>query len=602
MALNFNNIKAGKAKGRVREMEAAGKRIEKNASAHHVADEDLRHKLDVMADAHEQQTTGEFDPVQQAAVEGILKNKFFVLEGPAGTGKTHVMVGLLPQILEQLPLWDLQAHFTLDGTSDTDLPKPQSQFKSVPSFMCLAWQAKVAANLRNRLSDALEVNGIEYNGKVHASTIHNYLKFAPEEYTHDETGKETVRFMPRYDGMRQSRCSFLLIDEIGTVSEDLIQQLLAASPPNTRIVAMGDISQLPPVAGRPVFPYMMSNWPSASLSKIYRQDNTSTIIPNSQRILAGEMPVDAPDFIFNSSVELPEDEEAAEKFVAKYMIRAAHHGNYDPDTDMLMVHGNDNILGRHRFNEMLKTMGNGPFSPIVERRSRNNIRVRIGRGSAIYTVGDRLVTIGGAGRIPAMPTGTAGIITSIEPNPDYRADGAANLDFAALLDDTDEGNTIDDVMRSFDDEDNSTPPEFGEDLVTHQRQASHILTIACPDLGITATAKSVNEYRALNFNWCGTVHRNQGLEHPRAFIVVHTQFQRYITREWLYTAVTRARGQVVLFHRKAAMLHCLNRRFYSGATPHEKAERFIANQRLRGNVDVDLPENVLIGEDYEYVQ
>lgn len=579
--------------GKTRDLAAAGRKVEKLLTSTHAVDDSLKEKIAAAANGHETQAAAKMDADQRAAVDLIVRNKYAVIEGPAGTGKTFIMIEAIKQIAEQVPLWNMYNHFSIGGTVDPGFPPGVDSPKSVPSIMVLAWQAKVAANARNRLMTDLKTHGEEFDMQLHASTIHNYLKYAPESFMHDETGRETTRFEPRYDAHRQSSCAFILLDEIGTVSEDLLEKLFAASPANTRIICFGDLSQLPPVAGRPVFPYMLTEWPAASLTRIYRQSADSEIIPNSQRILAGKMPIHAPDFIFDESVKLPGDAEQAEKFVGRYLIKAMYDGRYDPDVDMLMVHGNDSLMGRHRFNELLRTMGNGRFSPVPERRERQEVPIIVGKRRVAFTIGDRVVTVGGSsGRILEMPTGTAGIITSIEPNPkfeSYEVDDSS-LDWLDFDEDTADRW---DASDGFD--------ESEEVKVETQRQASHIMHITCPDLGTTVKCSTISNYNALDLNWSGTVHRNQGLQHPRAFIAVHPSFSRYTTREWLYTGVTRAISQVVLFHTDAAMWQLLNRRFYSGTTAFEKAERYIKNQRLRGNEDVELRENCKIDQDFEHV-
>jgi hypothetical protein len=44
-----------------------------------------------------------------------------------------------------------------------------------------------------------------------------------------------------------------------------------------------------------------------------------------------------------------------------------------------------------------------------------------------------------------------------------------------------------------------------------------------------------------------------------------------LTREWLYTSVTRASQGVVLFHDKPALLRCVSRQMLKGRDAEEKA-------------------------------
>ena len=578
MALKFGLQQKKLQAGRTRELESiAGKLEKKNEEA---AKKDLLLAAKVSQagqETLETQATATLDESQLRAKQKMLRNKYFVLEGPAGSGKTHIAIDVFPELALQVPGWDAHAHFTLDG--DVETTNDTEPGKLCAGIVCLAWQAKVATNLRNRLPEHLR--------GAHAATIHNFLKFAPEFM--DEGGSR--QFVPRYDAFRKHSCPILLIDEIGTVSEHLLRQLRAASPDGTRIIVMGDINQLPPVAGRPVFPYMMEKWPTETLSVIHRQRGDSSIIPNSQRILQGKRPITGPDFILNEDTLLPNDQKNGAKALGKYLMRAMLRGDYDPDVDMVMTHGNHDNLGKDHINKMIKAFANGRFSPDPERRARENRPVRVGNTVMEFAKGDRVVSIGGSdGRIEAMPTGTSGVVTAIRDNPKYEKPDDADMDMDELFgEESTAGLDIDTDSLDINMDEETAP--------RGPRQASKILDITCPDLGIELSISTAAEFKAITHNWAGTVHRNQGLQHPRVFIVVHACAQQFLNREWLYTAVTRAQKQVTILWTDFALESALQRQHYQGSTPMDKAMTFIANERKNGKPDVSLPSNVLLSPD-----
>ncbi len=88
-------------------------------------------------------------------------------------------------------------------------------------------------------------------------------------------------------------CKALIIDEMSMVDTLLLEALLKALRPGTCLILIGDVDQLPPVgAGNCLFDLIASErFPVVRLHHIFRQAQESLIIVNAHRINHGEKPL-----------------------------------------------------------------------------------------------------------------------------------------------------------------------------------------------------------------------------------------------------------------------------------------------------------------------
>jgi hypothetical protein len=63
-----------------------------------------------------------------------------------------------------------------------------------------------------------------------------------------------------------------------------------------------------------------------------------------------------------------------------------------------------------------------------------------------------------------------------------------------------------------------------------------------------------------------------------------------LSREWLYTAITRAQERVILLCNHRGLTHAVNNQKIKGKTIAEKAKQFIALQDMKDTKLPDLPE------------
>lgn len=94
---------------------------------------------------------------------------------------------------------------------------------------------------------------------------------------------------PFHNSERPLREAVVIVDESSMLSPSLFQQLIDALPRNGVIRFFGDNNQLPPVEeGRPPFINVLKDFPSVTLTYNYRSGDD--IIANALRILAGRLP------------------------------------------------------------------------------------------------------------------------------------------------------------------------------------------------------------------------------------------------------------------------------------------------------------------------
>lgn len=568
------------ATGKTRDVISAGKQVEKWRAAERV-DDTIEERLS--ADHMTARGAIRLHELQQRGINLTNTQQFCLINGQAGTGKTEVVSRAFKELVARAGFCDLKEHLSIGRNSGT----------VVPAIACLAFQNKVVRNFYGRLDEDFWPN---------CMTIHKFLGYAPE-YEDVEEGGQKFIFEPRYTASNQHKFKVLIIDELGTVPEPLWDNLLAATPADVQIIGMGDINQLAPIGGRPVLPFAAVNWPTVTLTHIYRQSEGG-IIDNAARLLKGEPLIPSHDFrmgpgsiadaIKNKDLDLhrdcvlSSDEDTAGKEVSLYLMAAMHRGEYDPDVDMVMTYRNDGSLGRIPLNDNIRFFANGRFSPDPEKAKRKPMNIQIGKDMMSYSVGDRVVSISGMGTIDGMPSGTAGIVTAIQPNEEFDSGGMTDdqaAELAAMFDgDLSAGSSL-----NFFDED------YDEDVedVTLQRQSSHILRVYCPDIDKHVRIKTRGEFSALALNWAGTVHRNQGLQHRRVFMIVHSAHMQWYTREWGYTGITRAEETCTLLYRPVAVEAMRAKRFYTGETAHDKAVNYLAAQK-KGVEDMWMPEPKLL--------
>ncbi|MBN1565753.1 MAG: ATP-dependent RecD-like DNA helicase [Anaerolineae bacterium] len=264
---------------------------------------------------------------QQEAVQSALTHKISVLTGGPGTGKTTTLRAVIE---------------VLDRTGH--------------QFMLASPTGRAA----KRLSEA--------TGHP-ARTIHRMLGFQPSErgFHHNEENPLDT--------------DMVVIDEASMIDLILFYNLLKAIRPDTHLLLVGDIDQLPSVGAGNVLNDVIRSGigPVTRLAVIFRQAETSHIISNAHRINRGESP-DTSNESDDFFVFVEEDpEKAADLLVDVVKNRVPQKFGFDPVNDIQvlapMYRGS---IGVSKLNEVLQEQLNGNASGRTAERRLSGTLFRVG--------------------------------------------------------------------------------------------------------------------------------------------------------------------------------------------------------------------------------
>ena len=483
---------------------------------------------------------------QQAVIDAALAGHNVVVVGAAGTGKTATLNALVQTLLAETDIADMT-----DGKHKHLLP-------GVPGIICTSYTRRSVANAKRVLSQ------IAYN----CVTMHKLLEYQPMFYSvFDAEGNQrnTMRFVPARDSNNtlDDAIALIIIDEAATVPIDLYQQVLAALPNVSKVqfIYLGDLNQLPPVFGASALGVegakILHTMPECviELTHVYRQALESPILRFAHRILQGDaIPAESLTGEWSSARGLYVrpwkkriNPELALLTAAKFFKDAYAAGNYDPLRDMILMPQN---IGFGTI-ELSKHIG----MSLARTHNRKVYEVIAGFQRYYYSVGDTV-----------MYDREDAEIVSIETNALYRGQSPkpASLTLDYWGHDTVHHEAQTDSADFDEDDFLSARLADQKDRFT---EASHVIGLRFADSAPEDPIMYINtsgEVNKLALAYALTVHKAQGSEWRRVFIVLHHCHARSLSRELLYTAVTRAREELYII--------CEPESFTNG----------VVNQRIRG--------------------
>lgn len=473
-----------------------------------------------------------YNAQQLEAIALAGEGKGFCLVGAAGTGKTTTIMQVVASALETLGASAIAVcAFTRRAVRNT-----RKACRKIPD-------ERTAARAVER-----------------CSTIHALLKFAPVDYeyiTKDGGVRTTSRFEPQYRETNPlTELRLVIIDEASMVGLDLWKQLLEACP-NAVFVFIGDLNQLKPVFGLPVFGYKMQELPVVELTQVYRQALESPIVRfQYDYTLRGRTPSDrqleevgaaGAGLSFQFLTKHREPGEQCRVF-ATYLKKEYEAGRYQPVKHAVLI-PNRKLRGTSG-NELFSTEGTNRWVAqwIGEERGAVVHHVRAGVRELFLAVGDYVVfgaedyfieSVSNNRKYTGRPC--------MEPSVDltrlgwYKGRGNAQHlseeeDFGALL-----------ALAGSEGESNACShmvmlvPANGADSLEAALAASD--TNSQP-LALT----SIGDFNESKFNlgYCISVHQAQGSEWEKVYFVLTHHARNLRTRELLYTGMTRAAKELVV--------------------------------------------------------
>ncbi len=393
----------------------------------------------------EERSGMEPDKMQILAVKEAIKNGLLILTGGPGTGKTTTINAIIH-------------YFELEGM-DIFLGAPTGR-------------------AAKRMSEA---TGYE------ARTIHRML-----ELTGNVNG--VGGFARNEESPLET--DVVIIDEMSMVDIHLMHSLLKALACGTRLILVGDVSQLPSVGPGSVLKDLIESnaFPVVKLEKIFRQAAKSDIILNAHKINAGEhveLDNKSMDFFFLKRYAADPIVNVVLQLVAQKLPKYVNASPYDIQVLTPMKKG---LLGSMRLNGILQQW----LNPKAEQKKEKE------HGSRIFREGDKVMQIKNNYQLEWEIRSKYGIVVE-------RGLGVFNGDMG--------------IIREIN--------EFAETMSVEFEEAKMV-------------EYSFKNLEELELAYAITIHKSQGSEYPAVVIPLLGGPKMLMNRNLIYTAVTRAKKCVTL--------------------------------------------------------
>ena len=522
----------------------------------------IRSKEDILTDIFLSEGM-EANPEQMAFVQAALTGKDCILVGAAGTGKTTTQ-GMMVHALQALNKIG-RLHESTKWLSEGS-----------PAIAICSFTNKAVNNIRNKMPADL---------KACCHTIHKLLEFAPvwfeiEDPENPGEYKKTMRFVPqrnRYNPLLSS-LEKIVIEESSMVDTTLYNLLMDACPHKPQVILLGDIHQLPPFEGESILGYALCDWPIIELTKIYRQAAESPIISLAWKIKSGEIidPTTVADPANPKRIKVPAfdslcvdgklhirpwqtklDELAATITATQFFCKLEAAGEYNPVEDIILIPFNKNF-GSVELNK-------GISQYLGEKRGAVVHEVIAGFNKHYLAVGDKV-----------MYAKEDCIILDIIRNAEYL--GKSPQLASKTLDRWGHERGKGEASKSIADKDIEDIDKFleaavadGEDRVN---KSSHTIILQRLADDEEVEISSAGEINNIIGGYAITVHKAQGSEWRKVFVCFHHTHATLLSREMLYTAITRAREELFIICEPNSLKKGVQSQRITGDTIEEKLEWF----------------------------
>lgn len=497
---------------------------------------------------------------QLAAANIAFAEKDFVLTGAAGTGKTTTQRAVATALLKK-------DKFDVTSFKSYNI-KGQKEYVTAPSIAFCAFTRRAAANLAKALFKEPELAKALGSNVM---TIHTLLEYEP--VTYDEMNKETgetstkFRFEPQKTAANPLTITHLIIEESSMIdAAGLWTKLYDALPLDVQIIFIGDLNQLPPVFGASILNYAVTQLPVVELTEVYR--NQGIVLENAHHILKGEALVESDKFQIvrgKSQTQVGAVKTAyqlgMENGFFHKMYKNVVEGQrfYDPASDIILSPWNKQDLGTTNMNGWIAQFLGAERDAVVH-------EILAGMNKLYLAVGDKV-----------MYNRRDGEIINIERNADYHGKepqlpGTDLTRFGTRIIGAGVDDSLDDLELDYS---TFNLEELEDSAGERKSQASHIVTIKMDDGGeerVNATGDFGQQ--SFSLGYCLTVHKAQGSEWRKVFIIMHKSHATTLYRELFYTAVTRARTEVVIISKDHVIKQAIKTQRIKGNTLKDKIAYF----------------------------
>ncbi len=286
----------------------------------------------------------------------------------------------------------------------------------------------------------------------------------------------------------------IIVDEASMIDNALAAALLDALKPHTRLVLVGDVDQLPPVGSGSFFSDLLDcpSLPRVALTEIFRQARESDIVVAAHEINSGTVPAlrkNDNDFYFTAGRSA---EGTVDNVISLITTRIPSHFGIASEDIQVICPTRMTPCGTASLNKLLQAVLNPPSKLKAEARLPDRI----------LRVGDRVMQIKNNYDLIWVRQKTAEVGTGV-----FNGDSG--------------------VIDSIDNQ-------------------SRLMTVRFEDRLCEYSFDNISE---LEHGWAITAHKSQGSEYPAVIIPLFSVPSRLLSRNILYTAVTRARSLLILVGR-----------------------------------------------------
>lgn len=431
------------------------------------------------------------DTQQIEALQQTNESKIFVITGGPGTGKTTTIKSIIEFLTMQNQIISLSAP---------------------------------TGRAAKRMQEATDHP---------AHTLHRLLKL---------TATDIETYFHKQENRTSLRADFVIVDESSMIDVNLMYKLISALQNDTRLILVGDVDQLPSIGAGNVLRDIIESekLPVVRLQTIYRQGAGSEIVAISHLINRGDHPIlPAGDFFHDKNVSFDENKDfffVPELNEDNCLNHICDFFEYKKNSSPINILSDIQILsptknqnwGIQYLNTALQTVLN-PSSP-----SKDEIVIS---DFLTFRVGDKV-----------MHTKN-NYSLEWEYSEDFDEKKSDDDDFFTLNDDDDD-EILFDKEQDEEEEEEEKKGVFNGDtgVITAINPIFGLITVLFDDNKIVQYSGPI--ISELTLSYAITVHKSQGSEYPIVILPIFPYSTLLMTRNLLYTAITRAKQSLVIIGNK----------------------------------------------------
>lgn len=458
-------------------------------------------KLDYLVDKSTSLLKLEVEKIKEVINDDVIAGKLvlvaiedvnYVYSASLLKAEKSVAMALASKIDENY-IFDIDFDYDLSVFSDEQREAIKMAFESM-ALVITGGPGTGKTTIINAICKILSKNKLSYALAAPTGRAAKRIKESTGEdaYTiHRLIGIRPDEIVAEYNEDNPIEKDYLIVDEVSMVDIHLMKNLLAAVGEKTAIILVGDSDQLPSVGpGNVLKDILDTDIKSVRLKKIFRQAGKSNIIVNAHRINEGKYPIlneKDKDFFFIDA----DNRNFMDNLINLLKVRLPEYYKFDPIKDIQILSPSKKTdWGVANINEKIQ-----------EAINKENESLKV--NNRLFKLKDKVMQV------------------------------RNNYDLKAINhgDDFDEGVYNGDIgfVEKIDTIDESLDVRFDDGrLIRYKKE----------------------DIKDLDLSYAITIHKSQGSEFPCLIIPMMQVAPMLLTRNLLYTGVTRARKIVILLGKK----------------------------------------------------